>query len=73
VSIANVVVKEARTRGEQLLDLLSEAREVGRIEGRLDLGLSQPVCPGHSSGSYAASSRAHSTKSGSILSGRRPQ
>ena len=47
VPIANVVVKEARTRGEQLLDLLSEAREVGRIEGRLDLGLSQPVCPGH--------------------------
>src|SRR5207302_2513093 len=73
VSVPDVVVEDARPRAEQLLDLLSKPREVGRIEGGLDLGLSQPVRPSHSAGSYAASSRAHSTRSGSIFFGPTPQ
>ena len=46
--VADVVVKDAHTGVEQLLDLLAEFREVGRIERGLDLGLSQPIRPGHS-------------------------
>ena len=49
VPVAHVVVEDARPRGEQFVDLLSESREVGRIEGGLDLGVSQPLRPGHSS------------------------
>src|SRR6059058_1041859 len=45
--VAHVVMENARAGGEELLDLLAKLCEVGRVEGGLDLGLSQPVPPGH--------------------------
>jgi hypothetical protein len=38
LSVADVEVEHARTGAEQLLDLLAEPGEVGRVERRLDLG-----------------------------------
>src|SRR3954452_3920682 len=48
VPVPDVVMEDPYSRAEQLLDLLAKLREVGRIERGLDLGLSQPVRPGHS-------------------------
>jgi hypothetical protein len=47
VTVADVEVKDARSRSEQDVDLLTEVREVGRIERRLDFHCSDPVPPGH--------------------------
>ena len=43
VAVADVEVEDAAAGGEERLDLLAEAREVGRVERRLDLRRSAPT------------------------------
>ena len=47
VTVADVEVEDARARAQQNIDLLAEAREVGRIERGLDLDRPDPLPPGH--------------------------
>ena len=47
VAVADVEVEDAGARAQQHVDLLAEAREVGRVERRLDLHRSDPVVPAH--------------------------
>ena len=51
--ISHVEVEDARASVEQRLDLVSESREVRRVEGRLDLDSADPVMPGHPADSKA--------------------
>ena len=47
VAVADVEVEDAALRAEQLGDLRAEAREVGRVERRLDLDPPHPLAPAH--------------------------
>ena len=47
VPVADVEVEDPRARAEQLLDLLPEPGEVGRVQRRLDLDRADPLIPGH--------------------------
>jgi hypothetical protein len=47
VPVADVEVEDPRARAEQLLDLLPEPGEVGRVQGGLDLDRTDPLIPGH--------------------------
>ena len=47
VTVADVEMEDADTGVEQRLDLIAEAREVRRVDGRLDLDRANPVPPRH--------------------------
>ena len=47
VPVADVEVEDARPGAQQDLDLLAEAREVGRVQGRLHLDRADPAIPSH--------------------------
>ena len=47
VAVADVPVEDPALGAQQHLDLLAEAREVGRVERRLDLDRPDPVVPAH--------------------------
>jgi hypothetical protein len=47
VPVADVEVEDPRAGAEERLALLPEARQVGRVERRLDLDRPDPVLPGH--------------------------
>src|SRR6185312_4019617 len=52
VPVSDVEVEDAAAGVEQHVDLLAEAREVGRVERRLDLDVPSPRVPRHRTGSY---------------------
>jgi len=57
--VADVEVEDPAAAAAEVLDLLAQAREVRRVERRLDLHRPDPVPPGHRSpGSYDARRRA---------------
>ena len=47
VAVAHIEVENPHARLEQLVDLLTEAREVGRVQRGLDLVVPCPFRPGH--------------------------
>ena len=47
VTVADVEVEHMHAGAKEHVDLLAQAREVGRIERRLDLHRSDPVVPAH--------------------------
>src|SRR5205814_8158667 len=47
VPVAGVEVEDARSGAQENVDLLAEAREVRRVERRLDLDSPDPGVPGH--------------------------
>ncbi len=47
MAVADVEVEDVHAGIEQLVDLLSEPREIGPVQRRLDLDLTRPVRPAH--------------------------
>src|SRR5207253_6213593 len=47
VAVADVEVEDAAPGAQEHVDLLPEAREVRRVERRLDLGVPHPIPPRH--------------------------
>ena len=47
VAVADIEVEDATPGAEEHVDLLPEAREVRRVERRLDLGVPHPIRPAH--------------------------
>ena len=47
VAVADVEVEDATPGAQEHVDLLPEAREVRRVERRLDLGVPHPIRPAH--------------------------
>ena len=47
MAVADVEVEDMGSGVQQLLDLLAQAREVGRVQRRLDLDVTHPLAPGH--------------------------
>src|SRR5215210_3115261 len=57
MAVPDVEMKDPRPRAKEVLDLVAEAGEVSRVEGRLDLRGSHPLPPAHPAHSKRGAAR----------------